>query len=164
MNSASTTVVTTIRAPRDWFFYWFTSIDLPRIMHRYLLLPAVTAISDQTGPMDRVGSKRVIQFSDGSTAIEEITRSDPPNKIHYRVGELTSMFRHLVKEGRANITFHQNRPSETTVEWQYTFYGHNWFATLLLQPLISIFWKGFMRSALIRAQQLAEQEAPIPSL
>jgi hypothetical protein len=164
MKGATTDVVTSIQAPREWFFYWFLSVDLHRIMHRYAILPAVIATSDQTGPMDKTGSKRVIRFSDGSTAVEEILESDPPGRIIYRVGELTSMFRFLIKEGRAQILFHQNTPSETTVEWRYTFYGHNWFATLLLKPLISILWRGFMRSALHRARQLAEHELSVHPL
>jgi len=163
MKTASTTVVTTIRAPRDWFFYWFVSVDLSKIMHPYAILPAVVATRDQTGPMHQAGSSRVIQFSDGSRAVEEIISCDPPSRVDYRVGQLTSMFRYLVKEGRAQIRFDPSPTGGTAVEWQYTFYGRNWVAALLLKPLVSVFWKGFLRSALLRARQLAEAEAPSQS-
>jgi len=160
MNGASTTVVTTVHAPREWFFYWFLSVDLPKIMHRYGILPSVVSTRDQTGPMYQAGSTRVIQFSDGSTAVEEITSCDPPSRVIYRVGQVTSMFRHLVREGRAQITFLQSPTGGTSVEWRYTFYGHNWAATLLLRPLVSTLWRGFLQSTLSRAKQLAEPVAP----
>lgn len=160
MHSASTTVVTTIRAPRDWFFYWFTSVDLAKIMHRYVFLPGVVATRKETGPMHQAGVTREILFSDGTSAVEEITSSDPPSSVNYRVSQLTSMFRVLVKEGRAQITFHEESASATTVEWSYTFYGHSWAASLLLQPLVSLFWRGFLQSTLSRARHLAEAEAP----
>jgi hypothetical protein len=159
MESASTTVVITIHAPRDWFFYWFTSVDLAKIMHRFAILPGVVTTRKQTGPMHEAGARREILFSDGTTAVEEITSSDPPRTVNYRVGQLTSMFRHLVKEGRAQITFHAESPGATLVEWHYTFYGHNWAASLLLRPLVSIFWGGFLQSTLSRAKVLAEAEA-----
>jgi hypothetical protein len=163
MKNASTTVVTTIHAPRDWFFYWFMSVDLAKIMHRYAILPGVVATRKQTGPMHQAGVTREILFSDGTTAVEEITSSDPPRIVNYRVGQLTSMFRHLVKEGQAQITFHDESAGATTVEWRYTFYGHNWAASLLLLPLVSLFWRGFLQSTLSRARHLAEAEAPSPS-
>jgi len=162
-NGASAIVVSSVKVPRSRFFYWFLSVDLHKIMHRYAILPAVIATSDQTGPMDKAGSKRVIRFSDGSSAVEQILESDPPNRIVYRVGELTSLFRYLVKEGRAQILFHQTAPRETTVEWRYIFYGRNWLASLLLKPLVSILWRGFMRSALLRARRLAEHELSVES-
>jgi len=163
MNGASTTVIATIQAPRAWFFYWFLSVDLSRIMHRYAILPGVVSTGNQTGPMDQAGSSRVIQFSDGSSAVEEIMSSDPPSRINYRISQVTSMFRVLVREGRAQISFDQSPTGGTSVEWRYTFYGHNWAATLLLKPLIATLWRGFLQSTLSRARQLAESEAPSPS-
>jgi len=163
MESVSTTAVTTVHAPRDWFFYWFMSADLAKIMHRYAILPGVVATRKQTGPMHQVGVTREIVFSDGTTAVEEITSSEPPEVVNYRVGQLTSMFRHLVKEGRAQLAFRAEAPGTTTVEWRYTFYGHNWAASLLLLPLVPLFWRGFLQSTLSRARYLAEAEAPRPS-
>ncbi|MBN1400660.1 MAG: SRPBCC family protein [Anaerolineae bacterium] len=160
MASVSTTVATTIRAPRAWFFYWFLSVDLSRIMHRYAMLPGVAATRNQTGPMHQVGARRDIVFSDGTTAVEEVTSSDPPRSVAYRVGGLTSAFRHLVREGRGQITFGDGPAEATSVEWRYTFYGRNWAASLLLVPLVSIFWRGFLQATLSRAKSLAEAEAP----
>jgi len=160
VDGASTTAVITIAVPRDWFFWWFLSVDLSKIMHRYGVLPSVVATRGQTGPMHVAGSSRVIQFSDGSTAVEEVTSCDPPRKVIYRVRELTSMFRHLVTEGRGEITFQESPTGGTAVEWRYTFAGRNLAATLLLRPLVSSIWRGYMRSALSRAKHLAEAEVP----
>ena len=160
MEGPSTTVVITIRAPRDWFFGWFLAVGLSKIMRRYGLLPSVVATRDQTGPMHVAGSSRVIQFSDGSTAFEQVTSCDPPREVIYRVGQLTSMFRYLVREARGQIAFRERPTGGTDVEWRYTFAGCSSAATLLLRPLVSTMWRGYMRRALSRAKHLAEAEAP----
>lgn len=159
MTGASTIVTMTIRVPRERFFYWLLSVDLSKIMHRYAILPGVVTTRNQTGPMHEVGASRQIVFTDGSTAVEEIIASDPPRMLDYRVVQLTSPFRHLVREGRPQIIYREVSEGVTEMEWRYTFYGHNWAATLLLKPLVWTFWRGFLRSTLVRAKALAEAEA-----
>lgn len=160
MGSASTTVISTIRVPRDWFFFWFLSVDVPKIMHGYAILPGVVATRNQTGPIYEPGNSRELLFSDGSSAFEEILSSEPPKSLDYRVSRITSIFRHLVRDGRARITFDPSPAGGTVVQWHYTFYGHNWAASLLLKPMVAVFWSGFLRSTLARARDLAEAEAP----
>lgn len=160
MARISTTATTQIGAPRDWFFLWFLSVELPRIMHRYAILPGVVATTDQTALMYVPGASRVIHLSDGSTSLEQVTSCDPPNEVIYRVSELTSMFRYLVAEALGEIRFHDTPTGGTAVEWRYTFIARNWGAALVLQPAISFLWSGYMRSALSLAKQLAEAEAP----
>jgi hypothetical protein len=157
MNGASTTVSTTINIPRDQFFYWFLSVDPPKFLHRYAILPAVVEARNQTGPMYVPGSTREFVFSDGTTASEEIVGSDPPKSVHYRIFNLTSIFRYLVREGNASFDFDELQSGGTQIEWRYTFTGHNWLANLILQPLVSILWRGFMQSALSRAKQISKE-------
>lgn len=154
----STTVVTDIQVPVNWFFRWFLSVELSKIMQRYGPLPAVTQITDQTGPMYTPGSSRVIHFSDGSRAYEETTICSPPRHIVYKVSELTSIFRHLFAEAQGEIWFRDTPRGGTVVEWQYIFYGRNIGAAIVLLPLVKLLWKGFMRSALNQAKHLSEAE------
>lgn len=163
MKGASTVVAAEVNAPRERFFYWFLSINPAKIFHRYAILPAVVAAKGQTGPMHRTGAARELQLSDGTTAFEEILGSDPPRRVDYRVSRLTGVFRHLVEEGRAQITFGRAPDGGTSVAWRYKFYGRNWAASLLLRPVVSWFWRGFIRSALLRAKRLAESELSAPS-
>jgi len=147
-----------VNVPRERFFYWFLSVELEKIMHSYAILPGVSSTRNQTGLMHQVGASREIVFTDGSSAIEKILSSDPPGIINYRVYNLTSIFRYLVRDGDAQFTLHEQSPNETIVDWRYTFYGHNRLAQLILQPLVSTMWRGFMRATLSRAKLLAEVE------
>lgn len=159
MDPVSTKVSAEIEVPRDWFFYWFTSIDLSKVMHRYGPLSGVVGIRDQTGPMHVPGSSRVLLLSDGTTAIEQVTSCDPPKEVEYRLYQLTSFFRYLVAEARGEIGFGETRNGGTSVEWRYSFFGRNLAATLVLQMLIPLLWNGFMQAALTRSKHLAEAEA-----
>ena len=163
VDSASTKVTADIEVPRDWFFYWFTSVDLSRVMHGHGPLPAVTGIRDQTGLMHIPGSSRMLLLSDGSTAIEQTISCDPPNEVIYRLYKLTSFFRFIVSEAQGKIYFGEIGNIGTSVEWQYTFFGRSLVSTLLLKILIPLLWKGFMQSALTESKRLAEAEIANPS-
>jgi hypothetical protein len=63
-----------------------------------------------------------------------------------------------VKDGKASFTFNELTPGETQIDWQYAFIAHNLIAALILKPLVSTFWRGYMRSALTKAKQLAERD------
>jgi hypothetical protein len=160
VNAASTSVALNVHVPRERFFYWFLSADLPKIMRSYAILPGVASTRNQTGPMYQVGVTRQLLFLDGTSAVEEITDSDPPRSLGYRVYGLTSAFHYLVRDGTAQILFRESSPQETTVEWRYAFQGHSWLAALILPPLVSSFWRGFLRATLLRAKHLAEADAP----
>jgi hypothetical protein len=162
MKGASASVVMHIEVPRDAFFWWFLAVDLSRIMHRYAILPAVVATTDQTGPMHQPGSRRVVRFTDGTSAVEEVTSCDPPSVIDYRIRDLTSGFRHLVSHGLATIHFGDSASRGVLVHWRYTYIGRNLPATLLLQLLVPTIWRGFMLSSLRRAKIIAEVEAARP--
>ncbi len=159
MHTASTRASTRVRASRGWFFTWFLSTDLAKIMHGYSILPGVVATRDQTGPMYETGTTREILFSDGTSAMEEIINSHPPCLLDYRVTRITSPFRRLIREGRAQLTFKELPGDMTSVEWDYTFYAHNWAASLLLRPLMALLCRGFLERTLARARDLAEEEA-----
>lgn len=159
MDPVATKVSAEIAVPRDWFFFWFTAIDLTRVMHRYGPLPGVVGVEDQTGPMHLPGSSRVLLLSDGTTATEQVTSCDPPRQVDYRLYQLTGLFRHFVDEARGQIRCSETPAAGTRVEWRYSFFGRSWVATLVLKMLIPVFWRGFMRSALARSLELAEAEA-----
>jgi hypothetical protein len=154
----STSTAVNVHMPREQFFYWFLSVDLPSIMHGYAVLPGVASTRGQTGPMHQVGATRQIVFVDGTSAIEEITHSDAPRSLNYRVHSLTSAFRILVRDGEARLTFKQPSPGETAIEWHYTFHGHSRLGEFVLRPLVALFWRGFMRGTLTRAKRQAEAQ------
>jgi hypothetical protein len=118
----------------------------------------VVEARNQTGPMHIPGSTRDFILSDGTSTTEEILASDPPNSIQYRISNLTNMFRYLVEEGNASFTFIELPSGETQIDWQYAFIGRNPITVLILKPIVSTLWKGFMHSALSRVKLLAEKD------
>ena len=163
MEPVSTRVSAEIVVPRDSFFYWFTSMDLSAVMHRYGPIPGVVGVEDQTGPMHVPGSSRVLLLSDGTTAMEQVTGCDPPKEVNYRLDQLTGVFRYLVVEAAGQIWFGEPQKDSTRVEWQYSFFGRSWAARVVLKILIPLFWRGFMQAALARSKRLAEAQARSPS-
>lgn len=162
MVPVSTQVSVEVGVSREWFFYWFTSVDLPKVMQKYGPIPGVAGIEEQTGPMHVPGSSRVLLLSDGTTAIEQVTSVEPPREVKYLLHELTGFFRHFVVEAQGELWFSEVGTRSTRVEWRYSFIGRNPAATLVLKLLIPLFWKGYMRSALTRSRRLAETQAPEP--
>jgi hypothetical protein len=156
MNITSTKASVTIERDRERFFYWFMSINPPDFLHSYIIIPGVVEVRNQSGPMHIPGSARELVLSDGTSTREEILTSDPPKSIHYRITDLTNIFRYLVKEGKASFAFTELTTGETQIDWQYAFVGHNSIAAIILKPLVSTFWRGFMQSALTKVKQLAE--------
>lgn len=159
MDPVSTRVSVEVAAPQEWFFYWFLSVDLTKIMPGYGLIPGVVGVEDQTGPMHVPGSSRRLQLADGTTATEQVTSCEPPKVVQYRLYELTNLFRHLVAEARGEIWFSEIQEDRTRVEWQYTFFGRSRVSTLVLKLLIPLQYRGFMQSALDRSKRLAEEQA-----
>jgi hypothetical protein len=159
MDPVSTRVSVEVAAPHDWFFYWFLSVDLPKIMPGFGLIPGVAGVEDQTGPMHIPGSSRRLRLADGTTAREQVTSCEPPREVQYRLYELTNLFRHLVAEAQAEIWFREIQEDRTRVEWQYTFFGRGLLSTLALKLLIPLQYRGFMQSALDRSKRLAEEQA-----
>lgn len=158
MNAVSAKASVTIGRDREQFFYWFMSIDPPLFLHSYLIIPGVVEVRNQSGPMHIPGSERELVLSDGTSTIEKILTSDPPNSIHYRITDLTNIFKYLVKEGKANFAFTEPASGVTHIEWHYAFIGHNPIAALILKPLVSTFWRGYMQSALTRVRKLADRD------
>lgn len=163
MNPVSTQVSAEVRASRDEFFYWFTSVDLSDVMNRYGPIPGVIGIEDQTGPMHVPGSSRVLRLSDGSTATEEVTSCDPPVEVMYRLNRLTGFFGHLVAEARGALWFDETQGGGTRLKWRYTFFCRSLASTVFMRMLVPLLWRGFMQSALTRSKHLAEARFSDPS-
>jgi hypothetical protein len=158
MNAASTTASITVNSDKEEFFYWLMSVDPPKFLRRYFMIPGVVEVRNQSGPMHIPGSTREFILSDGTSTLEEVLASDPPHSIHYRITDLTNMFGYLVKEGNASFTFAGLPSGGTRADWHYAFTGRNPVAALMLKALVSTLWKGHMRTALARVKLLAEKE------
>jgi hypothetical protein len=119
-------------------------------------LPAIEATRDQTGDWDHVGPTRTIEFTDGSTAHEEITDYERPRYFAYEVSGFTNSLRVLVQGARGEWWFSPGFDGSTEIRWRYTFKPRG-VARPIVALLVARFWRGYARKALALAVAEAER-------
>jgi hypothetical protein len=124
-----------------------TPSDPSRFYPRFLVIPAVVAVTDQTGEWDAVGQTRVLHLSDGSSVRETTTDVDRPAFFAYELTEFTRLFGGLVDHARAEWRF---APADggTRISWSYTFVGRpgrGW----VVAAIVRLVWAAYMRRVII---------------
>jgi hypothetical protein len=61
-------------------------IDLATIFERFLLVPGVRGVRDQSGSWDTAGRTRIVLLTDGSEVPERLTMVNRPRAFAYRLG------------------------------------------------------------------------------
>ncbi len=90
------------------------------------VLPAVSGISDQTGPWNHPGEQRTVHLSDGGQFREELVQFAPPaddgavGLFDYRISGYTKILGSLVSDGVATWRF-EPRPGGSVIRWSYGF-------------------------------------------
>ena len=148
---------------QEALFAWFIPVELSRILLGYGPIPAVVSTSDQTGPWDHVGSRRMVHLADGSTAREEVTECVGPQLFGYRVAEFSGPVRFLAREARGRWHFEPAGPHATDVTWTYSFVARSTPAAFAMAPMVRLAWRGFMRRGLEEVSRLASAEAGGPA-
>jgi hypothetical protein len=87
-RTVDVTVAATTTASPEEEFDTIAPIDLGRIFDRWLLIPGVAGVRDQSGPWESAGRTRIVMLEDGSAVPEELTVVDRPHGFGYRVGPL----------------------------------------------------------------------------
>jgi uncharacterized protein YndB with AHSA1/START domain len=88
-------------------------VDGPRIPDWF---PAVDAIEDQSGPLDRIGTTYRLRFSRLVASRCEVIAADPP-RLHVR----TWNARPLGSSGKATMRFFEEPPGRTRVDFHATY-------------------------------------------
>jgi hypothetical protein len=148
------TVTAHSRAGPEVAFDAIAPIDLASIFERWLLMPGVVGVRDQSGPWDEPGRSRTVQLSDGSEVPERLTSVDRPRSFAYRVGPFPRPLGLLasVADGEWRFT---PTSGGTDIRWTYRFEprpGRRGLMRLLIAPL----WRGYARRALERAVRAAD--------
>ncbi|WP_437931542.1 SRPBCC family protein [Sorangium sp. So ce291] len=162
MSTVSTVVSTRIAVPRAPFFDWLVpgvfDTELHTVLRAGYGFPGTEWTSGTTGPWDVPGSYRTIHLTDGSTVREEVLVADAPDYFAYVVTNFTNpILRRLVKEARGQWWFTDDGPG-TKAKWLYEFEGTSALATLVLTPVIKVFYKMYMTAGLQRIKERAEDE------
>jgi len=128
-------------------FAILTPSDPARFYPRFRVIPAVVAVTDQTGAWDAVGQTRTLHLSDGSTVVETTTDVERPGFFAYELTDFTKVFGPLVDHARAEWHFD---PAEggTRITWSYTFFGRpgrGWIVALIVR----LTWAAYMRRVIV---------------
>lgn len=128
-------------------FDLLTPSDPARFYPTFRVIPAVVAVSGQSGAWDAVGQTRTLNLSDGSSVVETTTDVDRPGFFAYELTRFTKVFGVLVHHARAEWRFD---PAEggTRISWSYTFFarpGRGWIVGLIVR----LVWAAYMRRVIV---------------
>lgn len=162
MTTVSSTVESTIAAPRGPFWTWLVPgvffNELHTVLRDAAFMPGVERTTDTTGPWDVPGSNRIIHTTDGSTVRETVTSAVAPDYFAYRVTEFTSpLIRRLVTEARGQWWF-SDAGAGTHAKWTYSFDTKAFWAVPLLFPMVKLLWSRYMKAAMNVTKERAEVE------
>lgn len=133
-------------------------IDLAAIFERWLLIPGVSGVREQSGPWDAPGRTRTVDLSDGSEAPERLTAVDRPRTFAYRVGPFPKPLGLLASTADGDWRFTPAPDGGTDIRWTYRFVPRRGRRTPV-RVLIAPMWRGYARRALHRAVAAATRAA-----
>jgi len=132
--------------------------DPSRFYPRFRVIPAVVAVTDQSGAWDAPGQTRTLHLSDGSTVIETTTDVERPGFFAYELTDFTKVFGPLVDHARAEWRF-DPADGGTRITWTYTFFGRpgrGWIVGLIVRAA----WAAYMARVIVglvdEVRQVAE--------
>lgn len=131
-------------------------IDLTRVFKPVAPFPGVASVANQTDTWDHPGPIRNPQFTDGSSANEQLTECVEGSSFAYQLTNFTNVLRHLAVGIRGEWTFAPDGTG-TLIRWSYEFKplpGRRWIIAGPFQPL----WRRWMRAALARCIQALEDD------
>lgn len=154
------TVQGQVAAPLAQAWDRFVPIDLTAIFRGLGPLPAVVAVTDQSGIWDRLGETRHVHLADGSVLTEQITDVAVPQdgaaRFGYVVRGFSGVIGRLTDEARGNWQF-QQQGRQTAIVWDYAFRPKGRAAGVLLGGIVSPLWRRYMTAALARTGVILSQ-------
>ncbi len=152
-------VCETVNAPAKAAFQAATHIDARELIRPHGPLPGIDHVDNHDAPWSAVGQIRKHTLSDKSSVREELVAFTPNQTFAYRLTEFTGAFAPLVKFARADWHFTQRTAVSTKIDWTYTFTPQSMAAEPVLWFIVKLFWPGYLKSALTRVKQKAEEQS-----
>jgi len=131
-------------------------IDLSRVFKPVAPFPGVAGVANQTETWDHPGPSRNPQFTDGSSADEQLTECAEGTSFAYQLTGFTNVLRYLAAGIRGEWTFTPDGPG-TLVRWSYEFKplpGRRW----IIAGPFKVLWLRWMRAGLARCIQALEDD------
>jgi|BarGraIncu00222A_1022003.scaffolds.fasta_scaffold168927_1 hypothetical protein len=128
---------------------------LPKVLHGYLVLPAVIGTSDVTGPWSVPGSQRRVLTSDGRSVRERLTGWERPTRFAYRVDDFSGTIAQLADHADGEWEF-SDAPGGSSFRWTYSFIPSSVWVQPALRAFVAGMWSGYMDACADRCVELAE--------
>jgi len=112
---------------------------------RWLAIPPVKEVRDQTGEWGTVGQTRTIVTADGGTVLETLTSNDRPHSFGYTISEIRGPMKPLVASADGLWTF---EPAGTGTRITWTWLLTPTAAGRVAMPAFGAMWRGYARQAL----------------
>jgi Polyketide cyclase / dehydrase and lipid transport len=113
---------------------------------RYLLLPPIKEVGEQSGDWARAGETRRLHTGDGGTMLETLTEVLAPTRFAYRLSEITGPLKPLTQEIEGDFGF-APAGTGTKVTWRWKVHPCSAPAGVALRGLGRM-WNGYARQAL----------------
>jgi polyketide cyclase/dehydrase/lipid transport protein len=151
-------VRTIISAPVAQCFDYIVPVDLSHIFRAYLFLPGVSR-TDETGRWQTPGLVRIVYFTDGSQAREQLLTVEPSRSFTYEITQFTGINKFLVSRIYGVWNFNQNSLNQTEIEWTYSLSCHNRLTQLVARLVVAPMLKTYLQRALRILKQDLEKYA-----
>jgi hypothetical protein len=148
MFSPSAQVIAKSSADPARAFAYIVPIPLPKVFTGYGPLPAVSAVTEQSGAWDAAGQTRIVHLSDGSTARETLTRYEHPAYFSYTVRAFSNALRFLTGGAQGEWWFEPAGDGGTLIRWRYAFGPRSPLSAPILWLLTRLLWGRYMQKAL----------------
>ncbi len=152
-----TSAAVTINAPLAAAFETAAGIDARALIQKHGALPGIIHVDGQDAPWSAVGQKRRHTLSDKSCVEEELVVFVKDEYFAYRVHNFTGAFGPLVREAKGEWRFTAVDPRRTRIDWTYSFEPRELIAKPVLWFIVKCLWPGYLKAALARVKEKAEQ-------
>jgi uncharacterized protein YndB with AHSA1/START domain len=136
-----------IPVPIEEAFTGVLAMPVARVFRRrYLALPPIQEVRDQSGDWSHAGETRRLHTSDGGTMLETLTEVVPPRRFAYRLSQVTGPLKPLTQDVEGEFAF-EPAGTGTMVTWRWTVHPRSGAAAVPLRALGRM-WRGYARQAL----------------
>jgi hypothetical protein len=151
------TVTANASASQEDTFDIIVPIDLSTMFKRWLFIPGVEGVRDQSGPWDTAGQTRTVLLSDGTSAQEVLTAVERPTGFEYEVGPFPRPLGLLAEGATGSWDFTSASDGTTRIRWTYSFQpapGRAWLVRFIIAPA----WRRYAQRGLDLAVAQVEHQ------
>lgn len=152
-----TSVALSVNAPLSQTFAIAAGFNASALIRKHGPLPGIVKTDGHDAPWSAIGQHRKHTLSDNSSVNEELVAFTRDSTFAYKVTEFTGLFAALACSARGEWHFTMTGAERTQIDWTYYFFPNGPVAEPLLWFVVKTLWPGYLRAALMRVKERAEE-------